>query len=82
MAQPAPPWFALAERAMPEVMRRITEAASAAKLPLQVGTTSAPAHWFLLDSLLLANQANREGMHANALALTRQCVEAIGVIEL
>ncbi len=40
------------------------------------------AHWFLLDTLLLANQANREGMHANALALTRQCVEAISIIEL
>lgn len=40
------------------------------------------AHWFLLDSLLLANRANREGMHANALALTRQSIEAISIIEL
>ena len=40
------------------------------------------AHWFVLDTLLLANQANREGMHANALALLRQCVEAISIIEL
>jgi hypothetical protein len=40
------------------------------------------AHWFMLDSLLLANKANRDGMHANALSLTRQCVEALGVIEL
>ena len=40
------------------------------------------AHWFVLDTLLLANRANRDGMHANALVLMRQCVEAISVIEL
>lgn len=40
------------------------------------------AHWFVLDTLLLASQANRDGMHANALALTRQCVEAISITEL
>jgi hypothetical protein len=44
--------------------------------------TAMLAHWFILDTLLLANQANRDGMHANALALTCQCVEAIGVVEL
>ena len=40
------------------------------------------AHWFVLDSLFLASRANKEGMHANALALTRQCIEAISVIEM
>lgn len=40
------------------------------------------AHWFVLDTLLIANTANRDGMHANALALTRQCVEAMSIIEL
>ncbi|MCW6510367.1 hypothetical protein [Lichenifustis flavocetrariae] len=49
---------------------------------LQVKSASMLAHWFVLDTLLLANRANRDGMHANALALTRQCIEAIGVIEL
>jgi hypothetical protein len=48
----------------------------------QVRSAPMLAHWFVLDTLLLANQANREGMHANALALTRQCVEAISIIEL
>jgi hypothetical protein len=48
----------------------------------QVRSAPMLAHWFVLDTLLLANQANRDGMHANALALTRQCVEAISVIEL
>lgn len=63
-------------------MRRIAEAVSANKMELQVKSSPMMAHWFVLDSLLLANQANRDGMHANALALTRQCVEAIGIIEL
>ncbi|WP_154394707.1 hypothetical protein [Burkholderia pseudomallei] len=36
----------------------------------------------MLDSLFLANKANREGMHANALSLTRQCLESLSVIEL
>ena len=36
----------------------------------------------MLDSLLLANRANREGMHANALSLTRQCLEALTVVEI
>jgi hypothetical protein len=40
------------------------------------------AHWFLLDTLLLANQANRDVMHANALMLTRQCVESMSIVEL
>jgi hypothetical protein len=63
-------------------MKRI--AGSVHDLPMAPQVRSAPmlAHWFLLDTLLLANQANREGMHANALALTRQCVEAITVVEL
>lgn len=82
MTRRAPDWFTSSEEANTPVMHRI--AASVSDLPLAVQVRSAPmlAHWFLLDSLLLANQANRAGMHANALSLTRQCVEAIGVIEL
>jgi hypothetical protein len=52
------------------------------KMTSQVRSSPMLAHWFVLDSLLLANQANRDGMHANALALTRQCLEAISIIEL
>lgn len=63
-------------------MRRIAEAVSANEMAIQVNHTPLLAHWFMLDTMLLANQANRAGMHANALALTRQCVEAISVIEL
>jgi hypothetical protein len=78
----SPEWFARAEEATPEVMGRIALAASANSMSLQVRFLPQKAHWFLLDSLLLANRANREGMHANALSLTRQCFEAISVLEL
>lgn len=65
--------------------KRIANAATTAAetaLPLQVKFLPLQAHWFTLDALLLANQANRDGMHANALSLTRQCVEAISVLEV
>jgi len=63
-------------------MRQIS--VTVANLPLALQVRSAPmlAHWFLLDTLLLANKANRAGMHANSLVLTRRCVEAISIIEL
>lgn len=81
-SRPIPEWFTIAEEANPHVMRRIAEAVSSNAMGLQVKSASMVAHWFTLDSLFLANQANRDGMHANALALTRQCLEAIGIIEL
>lgn len=77
-----PDWFPLAEKATPETMKRIANAVGSLSLPLQVKNLPMQAHWFILDSLLLANQANREGMHANALSLTRQCLEAISVVEV
>jgi hypothetical protein len=82
MSRSAPEWFTLSEQATSEVMRRIADVVSANNMALQVKSLPMLAHWFILDTLLLANRANRDGMHANALALTRQCVEAISVIEL
>ena len=77
-----PEWFIRTDEATSEVMRRIASSTSANSMSLQVRFLPQKAHWFLLDSLFLANQANREGMHANALSLTRQCVEAMSVVEL
>jgi hypothetical protein len=82
MPKNPPEWFELAEAATPETMSRVAEACQANGMGLQVKLAPSLAHWFMADSLLLANRANREGMHANALALTRQCIEAVGVIEL
>ncbi|SRR5579871_1475330 len=81
-ARSPPLWFTLGEEATSATMRRVAGAVTDIALSLQVKNLPMQAHWFILDSLLLANRANREGMHANALALTRQCVEAISVIEL
>lgn len=82
MTESAPEWFQISELATSQVMSRIAAAVSANEMCLQVKLAPMLAHWFVLDTLLLANQANKDGMHSNALALTRQCVEAIGVIEL
>lgn len=77
-----PEWFAASEVIAGEVMQRIAESVRAVQMAQQVRSAPMLAHWFLLDTLLLANNANRDGMHANALVLTRQCVESINVIEL
>lgn len=82
MSRQPPAWFPIAEEANPAVMRRVADAVKASAMSLQVRSAPMLAHWFLLDTLLLANQANRDGMHANALALTRQCIEATSIIEL
>ena len=82
MKPQTPVWFPLCEEATPLVMRHIADAVSSIQMVPQVRSAPMLAHWFLLDSLFLANQANRDGMHANALALTRQCIEAISIIEI
>ena len=80
--RPIPEWFKLGDTATTETMKRLSIALQELKLPIQIRHLPMQAHWFILDSLALANQANRDGMHANALALTRQCVEAMSIIEL
>ncbi|MBI5313050.1 MAG: hypothetical protein HZB28_08010 [Methylocystis sp.] len=82
MKRQTPLWFDLSEKTTHLVMEKVARVLEKPPFPLQVQMLPAQAHWFLLDSLLLANRANREGMHANALAITRQCIEAISVIEL
>jgi hypothetical protein len=82
MTQTPPEWFTISEEATPAIMRRIADTVKSVQMTPQVSSAPMLAHWFVLDSLLLANQANRDGMHANALGLTRQCYEAINIIEL
>lgn len=77
-----PEWFALSEEATPLIMEQVAAAVDNLPLPQQVRFLPLQAFWFLADSLYLANRANREGMHANALSITRQCLEAISIIEL
>jgi hypothetical protein len=82
MTSKFPDWFTINEEVTRPTMQRIASSISDLPLVIQVRSTPKLAHWFVLDTLFLANQANRQGMHANALALTRQCVEAISVVEL
>lgn len=63
-------------------MERVAEALQHAGLPVEKKYFPIMAHYFFLDSLYYANTANRDGAHANALAITRQCLEAMSVIEL
>lgn len=82
VGQKFPEWFLLGEQVAPQVMQRIADSVTANQMCPQVKHIPMLAHWFISDSLLLANQANRDGMHANAISLLRQCVEGISVIEL
>jgi hypothetical protein len=77
-----PDWFTLAEDANPKIMQRLSAATERLNLPVQVAALPRQALWFLMNSVYMANLANREGMHANALSITRQCLEAISIIEL
>jgi hypothetical protein len=77
-----PKWFQLGEQATPETMRRLVKATSSTRLPVQVNRFPEQALWFCMNTLFIANGANREGKHANAPSLTRQCLEALSVIEL
>jgi hypothetical protein len=82
MRRRLPEWFVISEESTPQVMQRVAQSVSNLRFQLQVRSAPMLAHWFLLNTLLIANQANRKGMHANAIALTRQCVEALGIVEL
>lgn len=81
-ARNPPEWFILGDEATTQTMKRIAASVHNPSLPLEVQFLPAQAHWFILDTLLLSNRANREGMHANALSLTRQCLEAVSILEL
>lgn len=78
----APEWFVISDEVRPLTLQRLAESLDALRLPLQIRTAPVQAFWFLSNSLFLASQANQDGMHANALSITRQCLEAISVIEL
>ena len=82
MTEKIPEWFRLTDEANGLIMGAVANALKDNGLPVSLRNYPEMAHWFMLDSLLFANQANRDGMHANALAITRQCLETISIIEL
>lgn len=77
-----PEWFTLSEQLTPLTFKRLDLALSNLDLPIEVKQQPLQAFWHLLNVLYIANKANREGMHANALSITRQCIECISLIEI
>ncbi|MEM6458942.1 MAG: hypothetical protein AAF710_06080 [Planctomycetota bacterium] len=77
-----PEWFNLSEDITTSVLQRVSQTIQDSDLPVCIRSVPLLSFWFFLDSIRLANQANRDGMHANALSLTRQCFEALIVIDL
>lgn len=77
-----PAWFVLNEALTPDITERLLGCLPELELPVQVRSLPMMAHWFIVDSLSMANKANRMGSHAVALALTRQCIEALSVVEV
>lgn len=77
-----PEWVKLSEAANAPTNKQVAEVISNLSLPIDVRYTPMQAHWFMLDSLLIANRANQDGMHAIAVALTRQTLEAMTIVEL
>ena len=75
-------WFAIYHEAMPLITQRLAEALRRLSLPTAVELCPWGAFWFLRNCQQLADMANREGMHANAMAITRQCLEAMSIVEL
>lgn len=67
MTRIEPDWFTIGEKAMAQISGRIARSVSSIPMSPQVRSAPMLAHWFILDTLLLANRANQEGMHANAL---------------
>lgn len=77
-----PDWFKLAEPFTEATHPRIRVALNDVGLDPQIRNSPMLAYWFLMDTLELSDHANRRGMHAPALAIIRQCVESLSVIEL
>ncbi len=71
-----PEWFTLANDTITRVLERIASETDNLNLAIQVRFMPKQAFCFLVNFMLLANRANREGMHANAFAIIRQCLEA------
>ena len=82
MAKAEPEWFSLTNEATGPIMSRVAAALQDNGLSVQHKQFPLMAHWFFLDSLFYANTANRDGAHANALSITRQCIETMSVMEL
>lgn len=77
-----PDWFPLADEIFDPLHQRLAETIQNHDLPIDLSLAPQEAWYFFLHSMQIAYDANKAGIHANALAQTRYCVEALSVIEL
>ncbi len=78
-----PMWYRQGQRLFWELPKYSFDTASGCKdLPLDIATTAVCASIHFIHCLNLSVEANQKGQHAVSIALVRQCVEALGVIEL
>lgn len=77
-----PEWFTRAEEAIDPVCQRIATAIQSNDLPTHLALAPQEAVHFFMHSMKIAYEANKAGIHANALSQTRYCIEALAIIEL
>jgi len=77
-----PEWLRLTNEILHPLHQRIGASIEDKSLPLNTRMAPLQAAWFYVASMEIADQANRDGLHAVALALTRQCIETLSLIEL
>ncbi len=77
-----PEWFARAEEAFDPVHQRVAAAIKTHGLPTHLSLAPQEAIYFFVHSMEIAYEANKAGIHANALSQTRYCIEALAIIEL
>jgi len=82
MERDRPEWLIQSDEAFDPTHKRMAKALQNHDLPVQLANTPLQALWFFVSSMGLAYDANKEGMHANALSLTRQCIETLSLVEL
>lgn len=77
-----PEWFTRAEEAFHPVHQRVAAALKSHDLPTHLSLAPQEAVYFFVHAMQIAYEANKAGIHANALSQTRYCIEALTIIEL
>lgn len=79
---PKPNWLILSDQAFHPIYERMGRAVQENDLDPQLRPIPGEAFRFLIYLLGYSDDANRQGRHSVSIALLRQCVEAISIMEL
>lgn len=77
-----PEWIERSNEAYEPIHKRIANAIQNNGLPVHLSLAPQEALYFFINSMQIAYDANLAGIHANALAQTRYCIEALSIVEL